>query len=1000
MEDYGNGYKGRRLNPYRRNSKKYEAGTDPFTAEQTINEIKALPADNMQRLKRALELQRDKHMQVADLCRAASYAYGSGDIGGEESKRRVGASAILKRITSTHGDPNLAIARKLKEHLPSDYRDLSDETLKKMLMNMSNRTGDHAQRDQARTLSQAIKDVYKRTKNTAKGLESRLADLEFKDLKNAQDAQFLIDFNHWLAGKGTDADHAKTDWGRTPIHHGDVIAYLDSFIDLRMEFMKKVINLKNSGPMNLDECYIYFKYIVRGDVNDKSSLGFLQDWEKLYGDFDLLGGGDPRARNTQFFESFWSYDWMSPELQSKVFRSGKTPGDNRGSDNGVADMGKSVQRLFKPKDHVEADKRAPTQEEIDRELENLPSANVLEQSEDERREREEEEQRTTYWNRDFDELYTDQTEETRSPESPETKSPTASGSARSISKKEEQTAHVQRDEQGRLVDITTDPDGKPVAVPLATETAEKKVRQQVTFQIEKELEETDITNLGQTPAKPTIASSKAPAATGTPLRTVTPITQKEIEERRKKFQLQGTTTAAPTTTTAAVTPATTTTTTTTTNIRTPDDSPGISSESSVTPAASGSSSKSEGGLDPMGWSSGSGEDSRFGSSSDQKSPSASSIEDSGDDLEPWERPTEEEVEYAKERRQSLNELNGVIEGAFNQAYHNSRSAEVVEKLGEARQKLIAAETKIDNLFSDAWDRIQTNSHQQAGVMVAEALEIRQQLQQELDALKDPSDASVKDLYQAALDQIDKLFVRGDMRDLQERTKAAMAVADTLSENKRLFGWASGKNEREVREANQQAFVNQFGSIEERAGASTDVDWQDFSRYLLGDFFSFPINNEKARWVSIVSPSQLQKAAPALGADDYKQMMHAVDWMRAEALDARTDDPMRTGKLAVSQLSQDVLMGISKLVILSSRLTPPPTQKAQQQINRVSQTVEKVVKASMIDIVFDEKLPNTPVKEKISRYHEVRNPTAMAYVTLTQNFQNLLDKRGIGAITSK
>lgn len=103
------------------------------------------------------------------------------------------------------------------------------------------------------------------------------------DYADFEDHSFLVDYWSWLQGLGTDDDHDRTNWGRVPLttfRFPDIIAYVDSFLEKKFAYASKLIKLHRYGPTNLKESYIYFKYIVRGDLNNIDD-GFLKDWNKF-----------------------------------------------------------------------------------------------------------------------------------------------------------------------------------------------------------------------------------------------------------------------------------------------------------------------------------------------------------------------------------------------------------------------------------------------------------------------------------------------------------------------------------------------------------------------------------------------------------------------------------------------------------------------------------------------------------------------------------------------
>lgn len=117
-----------------------------------------------------------------------------------------------------------------------------------------------------------------------------------KNIKGQAQATFINDFHRWLLGIGSENDHRKTPWYRTPIHHKDVKDYISSFVSMRHEFLKALALLQYRKPRNLDECYLYFKYIVRGNLYDLNTESFLADWDKFH---PLMDFGRWEAKHVQ-----------------------------------------------------------------------------------------------------------------------------------------------------------------------------------------------------------------------------------------------------------------------------------------------------------------------------------------------------------------------------------------------------------------------------------------------------------------------------------------------------------------------------------------------------------------------------------------------------------------------------------------------------------------------------------------------------------------------------
>lgn len=92
------------------------------------------------------------------------------------------------------------------------------------------------------------------------------------------DKEFAEDFRAWLQGRGRLEDHVreKTPWGRIPLAFPDVMAYTTQFVEKKADFEKKMKKLREFGPKNLNEAYLYFKYIVRNKT--RPDLAYYPDF--------------------------------------------------------------------------------------------------------------------------------------------------------------------------------------------------------------------------------------------------------------------------------------------------------------------------------------------------------------------------------------------------------------------------------------------------------------------------------------------------------------------------------------------------------------------------------------------------------------------------------------------------------------------------------------------------------------------------------------------------
>lgn len=92
---------------------------------------------------------------------------------------------------------------------------------------------------------------------------------------------FVRDFWAWLVGQGSEADVKRTFWGRRPLTDDpEVEKYIALFPTKMQEFRVKLYLLGNRRPIGINECFLFYKYIVRGDT-DLVNLNpeFLKDWE-------------------------------------------------------------------------------------------------------------------------------------------------------------------------------------------------------------------------------------------------------------------------------------------------------------------------------------------------------------------------------------------------------------------------------------------------------------------------------------------------------------------------------------------------------------------------------------------------------------------------------------------------------------------------------------------------------------------------------------------------
>lgn len=123
-------------------------------------------------------------------------------------------------------------------------------------------------------------------KTSNKAFRMWRANLKANRLKGWINSEFQRDFWAWLLGRGKEDDHdtKKCFWYRQSLADDpEVRAYIDSFIVKRMEYMTKLELLRRRRPVGINQTYLFFKYIVRGE---DSANEFLSDWKIFQDEFD------------------------------------------------------------------------------------------------------------------------------------------------------------------------------------------------------------------------------------------------------------------------------------------------------------------------------------------------------------------------------------------------------------------------------------------------------------------------------------------------------------------------------------------------------------------------------------------------------------------------------------------------------------------------------------------------------------------------------------------
>lgn len=147
---------------------------------------------------------------------------------------------------------------------------------------------------------------------TAKQWKNFMVKMEAKDMSQRINEEFIQDFIKWLTGRsvynsskyfeivqdefGKPLSKEVTmgcPWGNKPLTHlPGVSEFLDQGIDRRSKVIDYIAKLKMHGPRNLDEAYMYYKYILRKVAVDDDTCFEMQE----LADFDYPV--DPKTGET------------------------------------------------------------------------------------------------------------------------------------------------------------------------------------------------------------------------------------------------------------------------------------------------------------------------------------------------------------------------------------------------------------------------------------------------------------------------------------------------------------------------------------------------------------------------------------------------------------------------------------------------------------------------------------------------------------------------------
>lgn len=166
---------------------------------------------------------------------------------------------------------------------------------------------------QQKRMLEIMKALYKDAATDparANALEMWRVQLEGKDAEALVKTDFQRRFQFWLLGRGTPEDTAKTFWGRGNMaaHNPEIAAYIDQFLEARANYAMQLALLANRAPTTLLGAYLYFKYIVNGNLKQTTENGktwwhldqgdFLEDFDLFRKYFDRVPDeGNRPAKN-------------------------------------------------------------------------------------------------------------------------------------------------------------------------------------------------------------------------------------------------------------------------------------------------------------------------------------------------------------------------------------------------------------------------------------------------------------------------------------------------------------------------------------------------------------------------------------------------------------------------------------------------------------------------------------------------------------------------------
>lgn len=176
-------------------------------------------------------------------------------------------------------------------------------------------SGDQVARIQLERLQSTIHNEEVVPPSQIDAWQKKIVEIEDKMQKESIAGEFNEDFYKWLTGrsaynstvrnlhvKGRDGTTTEIrqvpccPWGNKPLTNLDgVCEFLDQGVDRRSEVITYIAKLKARGPRNLDEAYMYYKYIIRSLAIDQ---GTVREMDGLMHEYDY-----PRTVNEETGET-------------------------------------------------------------------------------------------------------------------------------------------------------------------------------------------------------------------------------------------------------------------------------------------------------------------------------------------------------------------------------------------------------------------------------------------------------------------------------------------------------------------------------------------------------------------------------------------------------------------------------------------------------------------------------------------------------------------------